>query len=250
MKKKIFSAVMAMTMVMGLSLSAFAADPATLDDPTKATTGQDITGQSSILTPTISITVPTTADIVVNPFQLKSTIDETDYYDQIVSIPQEISNASNVGVEVNVEGLKVTVDGASLNATTKKWESPITVMTGTAKSAKTKSIYLYLAVGTDANEKDIKAVADHDASGKEVAGASLAKAAILEAGTAENPKKVAFQVKGDVNANPTKEVLQADGKTKLTVADPWVSTDKVTVSFKFTFTPIIADPPAPAGNGG
>lgn len=242
MKKKIFSAVMAMTMVMGLSLSAFA-DDAVLNDSTKATTGQEITGESDILTPTIKVTVPTSADIVVNPFQLKSTISGTDYYDQIVSVPQTIKNESNVGVEVNVEGLKVAVTGAALNETTKKWESPITVMTGTAKSAKTKSIYLYLAVGTDANEKDIKAVADHDASGKEVAGASLAKAAILEAGDS-TPTTVTFQIKGDVNANPTKDVLQEDGKTKVTVADPWVDDDAVTVKFKFTFTPIIGAAPA------
>jgi len=231
MKKKILSVVLAMTMVLGMSISSFAG---TLEGDA-AVAGQDVTGTSTVTVPTISVTVPTTTAIVINPFQLTATLGEGTTTEQVISAKQEITSASNVDLLVNVENFKVTVPELASNAPAGK--KPIAVMSATAAKATAKSIYLYMLIGADVSATDAKTV-KADAKGV----TTKAVATLAKGGTADAPKKVEFVIKGDVNANPT----YTDSTTKAVVADPWTTTDTVSVAFKFTFTPQINT----ASNGG
>jgi hypothetical protein len=219
MKKKILSVVLAMTMVMGLSISSFAANVNTM---AKAGEGIEVSGTSTASIPTIAITVPTTTSIVINPFQMAVDLDgegsgTATASDQIISAKQEITSASNVAVAVNI---------ASFSATPAEGKS-IAILTKSAKTATAKSVYLGLKIApTIAADTPVAVAAT-------TTGASKASALILAAGTAETPSKCEFQITGDCNANPTKT------ENKVTSPDPWATGDNVTVKIKFTFTPQI-----------
>jgi hypothetical protein len=235
MTKKIISAVLAAAMTV-TSFSMVMAAPAALNTMEGAGTGAEVSGTSTTNLPVINITVPTTAALVVNPFQMAYDQDGVKGSDQIVSVKQDITSESNVALAVNVSALKATpAEG-----------SGITIMTGTAAKATAKSAYVALAIGdasgTDALKttyadiqaqvKDKKAVlvaAKNDAN-----GASLANAYVIPAKT-DAVQKASFILTGDVNANPTKK--DTDGKT--VIADPWKASDTIAVGFKFTFTPQI-----------
>jgi len=233
-KKRIIATLLTVALTVGSSVGTMAA----ITDMAGAGTGQEITGTSTVKTPTIKITVPTTAAIVINPFQLKHTIDDVEYTDQIISVPQDIDNESDVAVKINIEGFlaKPTNDG-------------ITIMSATAAKATAKSAYLALAVADkDGDNKlpasltDIQAAAKAKKAALVVAqkddgknkGGALVGAWELAAPAEGEKESASFKIVGDVNANPTK--VNSD---KTVSADPWLSTDTIPVSFKFTFTPQI-----------
>lgn len=222
MKKKILSVVLALTMAMGMSISAFADTVVGNQEGAAATAaaGASLSVQSSTNLPVVKVTVPTAAAVVINPFQLayKDTETGLDGNDQVVSVVKKITSDSNVPVAVNLEDFKATPT------------SGVTVVAKTAVAAKVKSAYIYMAIGEDVNaaKKFTTIVATNptgDAKGAE-------KAAIYTLPAKETTAtECQFIIRGDVNANP----LTAEG-----AADPWTANDKVTVSFKFTFTPQIA----------
>jgi hypothetical protein len=226
MKKKILSAILALTMVMGISVASFAED-ATLSGSEAATGGQAVTVSSTTTTPTIKVVVPTTAAIIINPFQLEVDIDgagsgQEKSTDQIISPVYTIKSESNVDIAVNVSTFKVEKKTGS---------SDIAFVSKSAKSATAKSAYIYLFVADEITSSTATTTPTLVAT---AAGASKnAVATIVKGGDAEAPKKVQFKLCGDVNANPTKT------ENKVTTADPWKDADGVTIDLKFTFTPQI-----------
>lgn len=235
MKKKLVTLLLAATMMVGGTLNVFAADNTTdLEGSEAAATGSEVTGESTVNLPVVKVTVPTTADIVINPFQM-SYADEgagIEGNSQIISAEHEISSSSNVAVAVNVADLTTTEVTEGISVATAALTSKVT----------TKSAFLYLEVvkaGDDgkytfASAYDRAATSQviipnsEDASGK-VKAASKDAIVVLDAAAGEStPSKAAFKIGGNVVANP----VGSDG-----VAAPWLESDNIGISFKFTFTP-------------
>jgi len=262
--KKLIAGLLTAAMVIG-TFTFVSAEPTTITEDSENYSAS-VSGNASTSTPKIKIEVPTDASFVVNPYkiQYESTDGTISGNDAIVSAKNVITNKSEVPVMVSVEGL--VVDNGTY--ADKKYSSGITVMSGSARKAKNKSIYLFMRMASDKNTaveddetkvetfkipegdkpakgsvKDIKATAKITTKGQPAAGGSLKNAIKLGAGTwdgdtyKEGGQAVEFTLMGDVNANPTK-VEQKDGKN-VTVADPWKATDdaKLKVSYKFTFEP-------------
>lgn len=235
MKRKLVALILAATMVAGTGLTASAADTtATIDAMDKAGAGQEITGAGEVNLPTIKVTVPTTADIVINPYQMEYTKDgDTDPLgsSQIISAEQEITNESNVAVAVNVVDLTATEVAEGVTISTTALTDKVT----------TKSAFLYLEVVKDdtdfaaaynakaANQVVVPYVKEGDTKTKKGAKDAIVT---LEAGDT-TATKAKFKIGGSVVANPTK--LSEDKKS--TIADTWSEEDKFGISFKFTFTP-------------
>lgn len=222
MKKKVLSMILATTMLLGATLAVNAAE---LTDSTAAANGQEVTGSSTIELPIIKVTVPTTADIIINPYQMSvEASDGVTYSNQIISVEQEIKNESNVAIAVNVSDL-----------TTKDVSEGITITTSAiSEKTTTKSALLYLEVIDGAstfadgyNKLDNQVAIPN--SGEKVKAASKDAIIVLADGstTATTAK---FKIGGNVVANP----VDSDG-----VAAPWTTTDNIGISFKFTFTPQI-----------
>lgn len=233
MKKKLAALVLAATMIMGAGLNVCASG--TISDMAGAGTGQEITGTGEMNLPTIKVIVPTTVDFVINPFQMEYATDPDDpstkSSSQIICAPQEIANASDVAIAVNVSELtaKAVPEGVLISTTAL-----------TSKTT-TKSAFLYLEVKkdgeefktsygtTNTNQVVVPYVKEGDTKTKKGAKDALV---VLAAGTDDAPQKAQFVLGGSVVANPT--VINSD---KTVSAAPWTDADKFNVSFKFTFTP-------------
>lgn len=202
-----------------------------------AAAGQEITGDATLNLPTISVTVPTTADIVINPFQMEYDIDEDNSSSsQIICVPQEIVNESNVAIAVNVADLtaKDVTDGILISTT------------ALTDKITTKSAFLYLEVIEDkegtkfadaynskaANQVVIPYVKADDTKTKK--GAKDAVVVLGAKPTDGDGTKALFAINGSVVANPTKV-----NEDKSVSPAPWEATDTLSISFKFTFTPQI-----------
>lgn len=233
MKKRLLALTLATTLALGSTMMVSAADT-TIDDAAAAAAGQEVEGSSTVTVPTIKVTVPTTADFVINPYQTEYTgEDGLKGNSQIISAEQTITNESSVAVAVNVSEL--TAKGVS---------DGITIVT-TEPTAKTteKAAFLYLEV-TDKVDEAGKAAfetgykkaanqvvvplaveADPVNKVKEVKAASKDAIVTLEKGS-ETATKASYKIGGSVVANPT-----------AAETTPWAATDAIGVSFKFTFTP-------------
>lgn len=216
MKKKLLALVLAGIMTFGASMTTFAADASVTD----STTETAVTGTGLVNLPTIKITVPTTFNIVLNPYQIAYEVDGETYKTQIVTVPQLITNESDVAVAVNIKEFTATPGGETK------------VLPKAVGKATDKSVYLYLEV-VNAASNDLTAVKFSGAGlvpATEGDGVSRDAVVTLAAG-AEAPTYAAFKMGGDMVVNP----VDTDGTPA-----PWASADKVDVSFKFTFTPQMA----------
>ena len=236
MKKKLIALVLAGAMTFGASMTAFAAEGDTTVVDNDTTAEAEVTGEATVKTPVIKVSVPTEMTIVLNPYQLAYEVKEGEgddakvvatYKTQIVSIPQEIKSESDVALAVNVSQLKATP------------ESGVEVLPKAVGKATNKAVYLYLEVVKGAADK-----AKFTGSGlvPTTDGASKNAVITLDAATkgtdgAAVPSVASFKVGGDMVVNPVKANTDT---TKEPVSDPWTDSDTVTVSFKFTFTPQMA----------
>lgn len=233
MKKRLAALALAATMVVGSGLTVCASS-ASISDMAGAAAGQEITGDASMNLPVIAVTVPTTADIVINPFQMEYEKDGVTGDAQIICVAQDIVNESNVAIAVNVAELtaKDVSDGILISTT------PLTDKTTT------KSAFLYVEVKEDG--KDFAAKYDAKSTNQVVVpyvkdGDTRTKKGAKDAVVVLGAKpedgdgtKAQFTINGAVVANPTKV-----NEDKTVSPAPWLASDTLTVSFKFTFTPQI-----------
>lgn len=108
--KKLISTAMAGAMALSLSVPAFA---------------DDVKVEGSINLPTINMVLPTTASMIMNPYELNVKLnprdpDETPVDDQIISPLMTVKNLSNIGVKVavSVQGTKGKGTAAFATGTT------------------------------------------------------------------------------------------------------------------------------------
>lgn len=224
--KKVATLVLAGAMALSMAVPAFAAD-------TDLEQSTEITGTTQ--TPTISISVPATGAVVLNPYKMSVDLSEDQdgsevVTNQIISATNYIKNKTDVALAVSatVTG-KVAGEAVFATATTQ----------GT-KAVTTKSAFVYLEVidtgagedgdatapataPTDASWKayDAKAVNQVLLSAKAVTKANMLT---VPAVAADNSSFIAFRLAGDAASAPTKA---------------WTSADTVSATIAFTFTPTV-----------
>lgn len=216
MKRKLVASLLIGTMLLGTSLTAFAEDTSVETPGESGLYEAEVKGEAAPELPTIKVTVPTTANLALNPYKMEVENEEGDTLtDKIVTVDSVISNESDVKVAVNVSSFKATVgtDSAVVFAS-----APFTE----GKEPTTKSVFAYLdIVGEDEEHKPF----DKTADGQLVLSDKAAKKDnmfVLDAedGTAK------FAIKGDVASKPT-------------IA--WTEKDTFETSLKFTFTPQVME---------
>ena len=215
--KKVIATLLAATMVMGTSVMAYAADPITKPNESGSYTST-VTGDSTIKTPTIKITVPTTVSMEIDPYKIAGKT-------QIVSADQFIKNESNVPISV----------GVGLYATKKTDSCDITLATAALKGTETtKSVFAYLDMVSSENETSATHTGTFDAKstsqfvlayGTESKYTSKANMITLAKGS-ETPTYAAYNFQGSVATKPAKA---------------WADTDVLSVTTVFTFTPVLSE---------
>ncbi|MBR3704363.1 MAG: hypothetical protein IKM11_02620 [Oscillospiraceae bacterium] len=214
--KKLFALILSCAMVLGLAATAFAED-VTIEDPNESGVySQETTITGATQAPTIKVTVPSTGDVVINPYGMKYGAD--DATDKIISAAQYIKNESNVDISISVTVTGQVDEGSNAVLAT-------AALKGTET---TKSVFLYFEIleavdgeteptWAEAYSKDLHVIAAAKATTK--AGVHVMKAGDEAATFA------AFHLAGDVASAP---------------ATPWADTDTVSVVIAFTFNPVVS----------
>lgn len=215
--KNLACAALAGALALSLSAPAFASE--------ELTQGTEFEGTMNV--PTISITVPESGSVVLNPYKLSYTpAGGTASTDQIISATNHIKNESNVALNVSA-----TVTGKL--PTGKK---DVTFATSTTQNASkpltTNSIFMYFEIGpstdgsSDASWPEgyvAKPTADQEVKQILVKnGATTVNNMLtMEAGDAA-ATYAAYRLTGDVVGAPTRA---------------WADDDSVSATVAFTFTP-------------
>lgn len=235
--KKVLSLVLALALVLGLAVPAFATDDGTVSDVTKSYT-TTITGVTPI--PTIKLRIPATGGVVLNPYGMKvslsmdengkpqATPDDTDgSMDAIISATQVIESESEMELAVSA-----TVTG--------KAATGVTFLTKEATNETTNSVYMYVGF------KDIisTAAADFDDA---VQAATIPSTPVAVAKAGDPSDCVLISSKAttakvgtlELNASGKKSGLafKLGGNAVSAPIKPW--TDKMTAgaTIAFTFSP-------------
>ncbi len=178
---------------------------------------------ADIRMPIISVTVPSSAEVYINPFQLPVEIGGEDQRDQIICTPAVIASASDIPLKVSV-----TVTGAVKEGSDMTLAASPTYGTGTAKSA-----FVYFEM-VQSNSEDIESARWASAydSSKHVpvvpnvpqTGTDLLTLPpMTKDGEIANGGYAPFRLTGDAVRKPTAE---------------WTEKDGINVTIAFTFTPV------------
>lgn len=239
MNKKFISSVLAGACALSMtSIAAFAADATVTDLGSDGYASQEVTVTSTTQVPTLKVTVPTTADVVVNPYRLNVTTPITSS-DTIISPEYEIKNESDCGVTISAT-VKATPGGAAAIAT-----KPLK---GTET---TKSVFMYLETTATAgtyytvNDADGNAVPTYvekavtakrgETLTAEQEAANAAFAAQLALSTKDTTKDIATLAAGNTTAQSIFFKLQGNAVTA--PKTPWLAADKVDVALTLKITP-------------
>lgn len=222
MKKKLLSCVLAATLAMSATTVGFAAGkPITAPDES-GVYGQDVEVTETTTVPTISVTIPTSTAVVINPYKLEVEMDGAKFNDAIITVEQTIVNESNVPISVSAKVKAAVPEGSGASVAT-------AALKGTET---TKSVFAYLEVAAKAAE-DTPAVFSSDGydakSTKQVAFTTkeVTKTNMLTlAAATEKPTYAGFKIFGQASSTPT-------------VA--WTDADKVEYSITFNFVPLVSE---------
>ena len=242
MKKRLFALFMACVMTMALAVTAFAA----ADDGsvTGGADGFDANVEATVTPkdPIIKVTVPTTVDVFLNPYNLKVDVSEDGdgsetSSDPVVTVTQFLISESNVALAVSatVSGVVDVDSGLKL------------VDTAPTTYDEDKNAYLYLQVvaagAYDSGESKFAAPSDwgtFNMSTNPVVG--------TEEVTVENMYTIpAAEFETDLTTvkTPTAAAFRLFGAVAPSPTTPWTAADSVTVTIVFTFTPVAGTTTAP-----
>lgn len=234
--KKFLSLILALSLVMALCMTAFAATTGEEeggDEETGPLSGGTVTAGSEVNVPVIDITLPNQEDIILNPYALTTMGEDTIDADQIQQDAMFLQNNSEVAVKVN---LAVTGVLPTTNTDKVAFATATTVPATGKVAATTKSIFMYVDVQEVASTTGTETIKDYDAKANAatqilVAAKETKKdVAVLDGTAATNGKVYArIQVGGDMVSAP---------------AVAWTANDAVSVKFVFDCTPTVR--PAPA----
>lgn len=222
--KKLMSTVLAGAMALSLAVPAFAAD-------TDLEQSTEISGTTQV--PTISISVPATGSIVLNPYKMSVDISEDqdgsqEVNTQIISANSYIKNKTDVALTVSA-----TVTGKTAGEAVFA-----TATTQGTKAVTTKSAFVYLEVvnagaGDDGDataptaEPTWSSAYDSKAANQVLLSAkAVTKANMLTvpAVAEDSSSFIAYRLAGDAASSPTKA---------------WTGADTVSATIAFTFTPTV-----------
>lgn len=209
MNKRFVAGMLSSAFVLSLGMSAFAADDAVLDGTTWT---NDVTVTVTTEVPTIKVTLPTTADITINPYKMEVEVDGETYSESIISPEYTITNESDCGVKITATA-SATAGGDAVIASS--------ALKGTES---TKSIFLYI----DSAYGDVAyADAYNSKSTNQLAITSKeASKTIMElAAGADAAQEGTYMIKGDAASAPD---------------EPWKATDTATVTLSFKVDPVAA----------
>lgn len=224
MKKKFIALSLSAAMALSL-MSSFSVSALTMTDADEnGLLSQDVTVNTEIQIPTISVEVPTTASVVVNPYQLGVTVDGSELQDQIINAEQSIVNASDVPVSI----------GATLSATPAD-DGKLVLATAPLKGTETtKSVFAYLEVAPKSAEAEAETGAYSDKFDTKAKNQ-------IALSNKEVTKKDMITL-GEDNSATTTGYFKIMGEAASAPAVPWNEKDTVAISLKFSITPVAATP--------
>ena len=229
MNKKFISSVLAGACALSMtSIATFAADTAISDLGSDGVATQQVTFTSTTAMPTLKVTVPTTADVVLNPYKIAVTTPISGN-DTIMSPEYEIKNESDCGIAVSAT-VKATPGGGAAMATA--------ALKGTET---TKSVFMYLET-TDTTDtyygeyvaKKVTAKKGESLTAEQEA-ANKACDAQMVITTKETTKEIATLAAGNTTAQSIFFKVQGDAVTA--PKTPWVAADKVDLAMTLKITP-------------
>lgn len=169
--------------------------------------------------PEISVVVPTSAEVFINPYELPIDIGSTASTAQIISTPVCIENKSEVPLEVGVSAIAEEREGSS---------SLLLTGASTGGTGAIKRAFVYFEIQATNTADPPASIWDTDFNAEKhlvVRSFELParKMVTLSAADGDTPYG-AFRLTGDCSANP--------------VVGSWTEADGITVKVTFTFTPL------------
>lgn len=174
--------------------------------------------------PEISVVIPATAEVFINPYQIPITIESDEVSAQIVSTPACIENKSEVPISVTATltcKLKEGSDMRLYTATTQDPEMPVT----------SKGAFVYFEMQAASGVNQAVWDPEYDMEKHQVVrlGTSRPKKDMVVIAQADQPNHFgAFRLTGDCVAVPR---------------TPWTEADGIEVEIAFTFTPLMREQP-------
>ena len=173
--------------------------------------------------PIINVTIPTSAEVYINPFQLPLEIDGESRREQIICSPAIIASASDVPLKVGV-----TVTGAVKEGSDMTLAAAPTGGTGTSKSAFVyfeivQSDWDYVRNGLWAAAYDPAKHIAVDARAAQTKTDLVTLSPLNKYGEIAKGGYAQFRLAGDAVRKPTNE---------------WNTNDGINVTVAFTFTPV------------
>lgn len=230
MKRKLFSALLAVAMMASLALPAFASGDSG-DSATGGAVNQPMEYTSTTNVPVVTVTMPQNPAVTLNPYGMTVTIASTDYTTQIVSPVYYIENKTEAPMKVGVKAT-ATASGnavlASKPCTGKETTLSAFVMVEFAQNANNTTAPTWIVdadlTSEKINEKCYPQIIPTTDGKNNPAILSVDKAT-KSSGTV-TPNYIAIYVTGNLAGNPT---------------GGWTSADKVGLKLEFTFTPGVAN---------
>lgn len=178
--------------------------------------GMTITG--AYQAPKIEVIVPTTAEVVINPYRLPVAIGRGESDAQIMSSPACIQNKSEVPISVSVTAIGAVKEGSDMRL------SSVTTQ-GTTLTSKSAFIYFEMQPADSDDPDDVYWDDGFDTARHLIVRTTArSKTNIVSLGMdGDYGCFGAFRLAGDCVANPRK---------------PWTEDDGIDVTISFTFSPL------------
>ena len=169
--------------------------------------------------PEVSVTVPSSAEVFINPYKLPITIESTETTAQIISTPACIENQSEVPISVSV-----TVTGTIKEESDMRLYSYSTQDPDLALTSKAAFVYFEMQAAAGLNQASWDSEYDLDKHLVVRSGTSRLKKNIAVIAQADQPKHFGvFRLTGDCVPVPRY---------------PWTEADGIEVEIAFTFAPL------------
>ena len=211
--KKLFSAFLAIAMCMALAVPVFAAQ----------TPNRTMTYTLDLEKPTINVTVPTSATVKLNPYQIKvtlATIGATNAQGSILAGRQYLENKSNVPLKMSLVATGAIPTGSNAAFSTSAPEA----------TEKNRKVFMFVAVGDPVEAAKPSAAALSNVT----YSATDTKQAIIKAGDVKMNDILTIPVPADANVG-NYVPIDIGGACATTPTDAWTEADVVDLSLAFTF---------------
>lgn len=221
MKKKLFSMILAIAMLASLAMPAFAGS-----STSSGNRQESLTYTATTNIPAVTVTMPTTNTLTLNPYGMTVSISNAEHTEQIISPVQYITNKTAAAMKVAVKATATVAGNAILSAkpcTGKETTLNAFVMAELQEVSANTDEPTWIADMDDAttiNEKCYPQIIP-TAEGKTAPGILSVSAA-----SSTTANYIALKIMGNLAGNPT---------------GGWTAADKVDVKLEFTFTPGVAN---------